>query len=87
MRKETKATEKRKKLIPVKKYKVKVMEKPESNNTTMQPPATTSKAPIDLENQKPSQEGASENNPHLLKQPSLSQHPMAQSTRNVREPF
>ena len=35
MRKETKATEKRKKLIPIKKYKVKVMEKPESNNTTM----------------------------------------------------
>ena len=35
MRKETKATEKRKKLTPIKKYKVKVMEKPESNNTTM----------------------------------------------------
>ena len=34
MRKETKATEKRKKLIPIKKYKVKVIEKPESNNTT-----------------------------------------------------
>ena len=33
MRKETKATEKRKKLVPIKKYKVKVMEKPESNYT------------------------------------------------------
>ena len=35
MRKETKATEKRKKLTPIKKYKIKVMEKPESDNTTM----------------------------------------------------
>ena len=34
MRKETKATEKRKKFTPIKKYKVKVVEKPESHNTT-----------------------------------------------------
>ena len=35
VRKETKAIEKRKKLTPIKKYKAKVMEKPECNNTTM----------------------------------------------------
>ena len=66
MRKETRATEKRKKLIPIKKYKVKVVEKPESNNTTMQPPATTSKVPTDLESQKPSQEGTSVDNPQPI---------------------
>ena len=33
MKKDTKAIKKRKKLIPVKEYKVKVVEKPESNNT------------------------------------------------------
>ena len=69
MRKETKPTEKRKKLIPTKRYKVKVMAKPEpnTNNTTMQPSATTPKAPTNLENQKPSQEGISESNPPPLK--------------------
>ena len=34
MRKETKATEKRKKCTPIKKNNVQVMEKPESYNTT-----------------------------------------------------
>ena len=43
------------------------MEKPEYNNTNMQPPATVSKTPTDLENQTPSWEGTLENNPHLLK--------------------
>ena len=66
MRKETKATEERKKLTPNKKYKVKVVEKPESNNTSMQPPTTTSKALTDLEDQNPSQVGTSENNPPPL---------------------
>ena len=42
------------------------MEKPASNNTTMLPSATTPKAPTDLENQTPSQEGTSENNPPPL---------------------
>ena len=63
MRKETKATEKRKKLTPIKKYKVKVVEKPESNNTSTWPPTATPIAPPNLESQKPSQEGTSENNP------------------------
>ena len=69
MRKESKATEKRKKLIPTKKYKVKVMVKPEpnTNKTTVQPPTATPKAPTDLENQKCSQQGNSESNPPPLK--------------------
>ena len=66
MKKDMKAIKKRKKLIPVKKYKVKVMEKPESNNRNVQPPTTVSKAPTNLENQTPSQEGTLENNPPPL---------------------
>ena len=42
------------------------MEKPKSNNPNAQPPTTVSKAPTNLENQTPSQEGTLENNPHLL---------------------
>ena len=55
MRKETKATEKRKKLIPTKKYKVKVVARPESktSNTTVQPPVTTPNAPTNSDRQKP----------------------------------
>ena len=65
MKKDMKAIKKRKKLIPVKKYKVKVMEKPKSNNTNVQPCTTVSKAPTNLENQTPSQEGTLKNNPPL----------------------
>ena len=36
VRKETKATEKRKRLIPTKKYKVKVVARPNSSNATIQ---------------------------------------------------
>ena len=49
------------------KYTSKSCENPESNNTNAWPPATVSKAPTDLKNQTPSQEGTLENNPHLLK--------------------
>ena len=42
IRKETKATEKGKRLIPTKKYKVKVVARPDSSNATVQ---TTSKSP------------------------------------------
>ena len=68
MRKETKSTEKRKKLIPTKKYKVKVMTrpKPKTSNATMQSPVTTP-TPTHLESQKPSQEGTSESKPPPLK--------------------
>ena len=66
MKKDMKVIKKRKKLIPVKKYKVKVVEKPESSNTNVQPPTTISKSPTNLENQTPSQEGTLQNNPPLL---------------------
>ena len=69
MRKETKTTEKRKKLIPTKKFKVKVVARPKSktSNVTTQPPVTTPNAPTNSDGQKPSQEGTSESNPHHLK--------------------
>ena len=68
-RKETKATEKRKNLIPTKKYKVKVVAGPKSktSNTTMQPPLTTPDASANSERQKPPQEGTSDSNPHCSK--------------------
>ena len=63
VRKDTKATEKRKKLIPAKKYKVKAVAKPNSTNAIAQPPLTTPNAPVNSENQKPLQESTLENNP------------------------
>ena len=59
VRKDSKATEKRKRLIPTKKYKVKVVARPDPNNVTVQPPQTHAKAPVNSEGQKSS----SENNP------------------------
>ena len=61
VRKDSKETEKRKRLIPTKKYKVKVVARPDPSNTTMHPPQTNAKAPVNSEGQKPS---TSENNPH-----------------------
>ena len=49
VRKDSKATEKRKRLIPTKKYKVKVITRPDSNNMTMQPSLTSPKAPVTSE--------------------------------------
>ena len=54
VRKESKAMEKRKRLIPTKKYKVKVVARPDSNSETAQPPQTNTKAPVIFESQKPS---------------------------------
>ena len=69
VRKETKATEKRKKLIPTKKYKVKVVARPKSktSNATVQPPITTPNAPTNSESQKSSQDSTSDSNPPPLK--------------------
>ena len=69
IRKETKAIEKRKKLIPTKKYKVKVVARLEfkTSNATVQPPVTTPSAPTNLESQNPSQGGTSEKNLPPLK--------------------
>ena len=53
-------------IAPTKRFKAKIAVKPNSNEATVQPPATVSKAPTDLENQTPSQEGTPENRPPTL---------------------
>ena len=63
VRKESKVTVERKRLIPTKKYKVKVVARPNPSNVTVQPPQTYTKAPVNSESQKPS---TSENNPPPL---------------------
>ena len=71
MRKETKVTEKRRKLIPTKKYKVKVVAWPEpipkTSNTIVQLPLTTPSAPTNSEKQNPPQENTSDSNPPPFK--------------------
>ena len=69
VRRKTKPTEKRKKLIPTKKYKVKVVAIPKSktSNTTVQLPLTTPNASTNSERQNCPQEGTSDSNPHHLK--------------------
>ena len=64
LRKDSKVTEKRKRFIPTRKYKVKVMARPNSSNATGQPPLANPKAPENPEGQKPSTEGNQGNNPH-----------------------
>ena len=61
VRKESKAMEKRKRLSPTKKYKVKVVARPDPSSVTTQPPQINAKAPVISESQKPS---TSENSPH-----------------------
>ena len=63
VRKESKTMEKRKRLIPTKRYKVKVVAKPDPGNATTQLPQEKAKAPVNLEGQQPP---ASENNPPPL---------------------
>ena len=69
VRRKTKVTEKRKKLIPTKKYKVRVVAGPKSktSNTTVQLPLTTPNASTNSERQNPPQEGTSDSNPSPLK--------------------
>ena len=57
----SKTTEKRKRLIPTKKYKVKVVARPDPGNVTTQLPQEN--APVNLESQQPP---TSENNPPPL---------------------
>ena len=49
VRKESKATEERKRLIPSKKYKVKVVARPDPSNVTTQSHKTNAKAPVNSE--------------------------------------
>ena len=66
MRKEPKTTDKRRKLIPTKRYKVRVVAKPKAtpktSNTTTQPPS----ALMNTDKENPPQEGTSESNPTQL---------------------
>ena len=70
VRKETKVTEKRRKITPTKKYKVKVIARPKpapkASNTTAQLPLTTPSAPTNSEKQNHSQVSTSESNPQPL---------------------
>ena len=52
-------------MASTKRFKAKIAVKPNSNGAIAKPPATVSKAPTDLENQKPSQ-GTPEYNPPPL---------------------
>ena len=87
VRRETKVTEKRKKLTPTKKYKVKVVARPKSktSNTTAQLPFTTPNASMNWERQNPPQEGTTDSNPPPQKYPNSHWHPMAQSKKDVRK--
>ena len=59
----SKVIEKGMRIASTKRLKAKMAAKPNSNEVTTQPPTTVSKAPTDLENQTPSQEGTPENKP------------------------
>ena len=84
VRKETKATDKRRKLILTKRYKVQVVTKPEStpkaSNMIMQTSTIAPSTTVNLEKGNPSQESSSSNNPHHLKifQPVLALHGLEQ---------
>ena len=62
LRKDSKVTEKRKRLTPTKRYKVKVVTRPDPDIATTQLHQENTKAPVNSESQQPP---TSENNPHL----------------------
>ena len=62
VRKESKVTEKRKRLIPTKRYKVKVVVRSDPSYMTIQPPQENAKTPMNPESQQPP---TSEINPHF----------------------
>ena len=59
----SKVTERGMRIAPTKRFKAKIAVKPNSDEATVQPPMTVTKAPTNLENQTPSQEGTPENRP------------------------
>ena len=71
-RKGSKVTEKGMRIAPTKRFKAEMVAKPNSNEATMQPPTTVSKAPTKLENKTPSQEGTPENKPLPLEDAPIS---------------
>ena len=88
VRKDGKVTEKGIRIAPTKRFKAKIAVKPNSNEATVQPPATASKAPTDLENQTPSQEGTPEYKPPILEDaPIHTGTPWPKAGENVRKPL
>ena len=64
VRKDSKTTKKRKRLIATKKYKVKVVAKPDPSNATMPPPQANPKTSVNSKGQKISPENTPDKNPH-----------------------
>ena len=88
VRKDSKATKKRKRLIPTKKYKVKVVARSNPGNESTPSLQTNPEAPMNPEGEKSLPEGTPGNNPTIIrKHPSSCQYPLAQSRENVWEPF
>ena len=89
VQKKMKTTEKRRKLIPTKRYKVQVVTKPEStpktSNVTTQPPETAPSFTINSEKENPPQGGTPSSNPHCSKmfQPMLAPHGLEQGQGQV----
>ena len=85
VRREAKATDKKRKLILTKRYKVQVVAKPKStskvNNTATQSSAIVPNTTMNSEKENTSQGNTSGNNPHQLKifQPMLALHGLQQS--------
>ena len=85
-RKGSKVAEKGMRVAPTKRFKAEIAAKPNFNEATEQPPMTVSKAPTDLENQTPSQEGNSrKQTPTFRRCLNPHRYPMAQSSENVRK--
>ena len=85
VRKESKVTEKRKRLIPTKKYKVKVVTRPDPSNATMQPPQANAKSLVNPESQTPP---TSENSPPTFRRcPCSCEYSLSQSWENVWQSF
>ena len=64
IRKDSKATKKWKRLISTKKYKVKVVARPDPGNATTPPPQPNPEAPVNSEGQKPLPEGMQGKKPY-----------------------
>ena len=81
IRKETKATEKRKRLAPTKKFKVKVVVRPNTNKVTMQPPQGNTRAPMNTESQRTLTPTPENNPPHLEDTPAHASTPWPEARR------
>ena len=81
IRKETKATGKRKRLAPTKKFKIKVVARPNTNKATAQPLQASTKAPINTESQRTLTPNSREPPPPLEDAPALASTPWPEARR------